>query len=282
MSPDSMVDALRAMIDKITHVEWLATAITIAIIVIIAFIATVVLSKMLRTLLDKGKGPLPSSSIFVNILRAVIWTLAACIILSSCFNVNVGALVAALGVTGIAVSLGFQSTLSNLIGGLQVSLTGLVKPGDHITVNNQTGVVRDVTWSHTALTNSSGENVVIPNSVITSTAIIHRLPPSRVSIPLHVTVIPEKGGMSQLAEDVENAVNEVLNGRYTMKKPAAVSFSSTSDNAIVGSLSFQVADSRDANEATDAAIRAMAPYVHMGEPSGSEGDEQQRKEQEKK
>lgn len=262
MNVDSIVDSLRNLLDQITHSEWLSTAVTIAIVVLVTLVVTKILSKMLRTMLNKGKGPLPSSSIFVNILRVTLWTVAVCIILSSCFNVNVGALLTALGVGGIAVSLGFQSTLSNLIGGLQVSLTGLVKPGDHIKVGTNDGVVRDVTWSHTSLINDDGEHIIIPNSVITSTAFTRRLPFTIVEIPLYITTVPEEGGLSRLAEDIETAANEALNERYKVKKAAEVSFSSTDDEGFVGTLEFHLTDSREADEATDVVIRVIAPFIH--------------------
>ncbi len=262
MNLDGIVDMLRKIIDKVTHSEWLSVALTILVVVAVTALVTNILSRILRTLLTKGKGPLPSSSIFVNILRVTTWTIAICVILSSCFNVNVGALVTALGVGGIAVSLGAQSLLSNLIGGLQVSLTGLVKPGDRIQVNNQSGTVRDVTWSHTSLDNANGEHVVIPNSVITSVALIHLLPANKVKIPLYVTTIPQQGGLTQLVHDAEEAVNKALDERFIMKKPATIMFSGNDRNAMIGTLAFEVADRRDANDATDLAMRIVAPYAH--------------------
>ncbi|MFR3452353.1 MAG: mechanosensitive ion channel domain-containing protein [Collinsella sp.] len=60
-------------------------------------------------------------------------------------------MVTGLGVVGIAVSLGFQDTLSNLIGGLTVSVSRTVEPGDNIRMgpSGVTGVVQDVTWRAT-------------------------------------------------------------------------------------------------------------------------------------
>lgn len=262
MDPDALVDSFRDTIDHITHIEWFSTAVTIVLVVVITAIVTMVLSRILRALLNRGKGPLPASSIFINILRGVMWTVAACIILSSCFGVNVGALVAALGVGGIAVSLAFQSTLSNLISGLQVSLTGLVKPGDHIQVNAMKGIVRDVTWGHTSLIDSDGQHIIIPNSVITSTAITHLLPVGREKVPLYVTGIPEQGGLGQLAQNIESAVNQALEAQFDLKKKATVTFNATDNESFVGSLTFQVADSRKATEAKDIAVRVAAPYIH--------------------
>lgn len=111
----------------------------IALVVATAIVARIA-SRALRHFLDRDSNPLPSSSIIINIARGVIWATGASIILDACFGVNANALVAALGVGGIAVSLGFQDTLSNLIGGLQVTFMGIVKPGDNIEVGAERGV----------------------------------------------------------------------------------------------------------------------------------------------
>ena len=74
--------------------------------------------------------------------------MGASVILDTIFNVNTSSIIAALGVGGIAVSLGFQDTLANLIGGLQVTFMGIVKPGDNIEVGSETGVVQDVSLLH--------------------------------------------------------------------------------------------------------------------------------------
>ena len=99
-----------------------------------------------------------------------MWITGVCIMLSTCFRVDVSAAITALGIGGIAISLGFQDTLSNLIGGLQVSLLRIIKPGDNIEVGSSTGVVKDITWRHTTIRNGAGEEVLIPNSIISKTA----------------------------------------------------------------------------------------------------------------
>lgn len=47
------------------------------------------------------------------------------VMLSTCFGIDVSAAITALGIGGIAISLGFQDTISNLIGGVQVSCCAL-------------------------------------------------------------------------------------------------------------------------------------------------------------
>ena len=89
-------------------------------------IAARVATRILKRYLNQESNPLPPSSIIINIARGVIWATggASASTPDACFGVNANALVAALGVGGIAVSLGFQDTLSNLIGGLAGDLHG--------------------------------------------------------------------------------------------------------------------------------------------------------------
>lgn len=125
--------------------RWVHNIIWAGILAIGTAVAAKVASKTLRHLLSRDDNPLPSSSIFINIARAVIWMIGGSFILDNCFGINANALVAALGVGGIAISLGFQDTLSNLIGGIQVTFMGIIKPGDNIEVGGVSGVVQDIT-----------------------------------------------------------------------------------------------------------------------------------------
>ena len=109
---------------------------TTAISAVVILAITAVVARLTRRFLGRvlainEERDLPSSSIFINIARGAVWITGVCIMLSTCFRVDVSAAITALGIGGIAISLGFQDTLSNLIGGLQVSLLRIIKPGDN-------------------------------------------------------------------------------------------------------------------------------------------------------
>lgn len=280
MNPDAIANELRKFFDRLTHIDWLGTIITCVIILAATALVSFLVTRFIRSIMGKGKIKLPQSTIFVNVARVAVWLIGVSIVLSSCFSINVGALFTALGIGGIAISLGFQDTLSNLIGGLQVSIAGLVKPGDHISVGTSSGVVRDVTWRHTSIVNGAGQTIVIPNSVINNQALIKLRPVTYVSLPLFVTTVPEQGGLDTVAADIENAADKAfLKGGIAMKKAAKVAFSGVGERSFQGSLSFTVADSRNTSAATDLALRAIAPYVHASffvesfEPDASAPDE---------
>ena len=218
-----MVVELRAFLDRVVQVEWLSVALTAAAVFIVTFVVARFAVKFLRHVLSRDSSPLPSSSIFVNIVRVVIWLIGASVVLSTCFGIDVSAAITALGIGGIAISLGFQDTLSNLIGGLQVSLTGLVEPGDNIEVGGERGIVQDVTWRHTTIENSVGERVVIPNSIINKTALVKLRPLSVVTIPVVVTV--DGGKLTETAESMRAAADKAASGVCALEKEARVLFS---------------------------------------------------------
>lgn len=163
-------------IGDVVQQDWYLTVLVAAIILVTTACVSHFLTKYLRKVLQKNARVLPSASIFVNIGRAFVWITGLCILLATCFNINVTAIIAALGIGGIAISLGLQDTLANLIGGLQLTLAKIILPGDYIKVGDCVGEVKDVTWRHTTLINDAGEETVIPNSVINKSALTQLRP----------------------------------------------------------------------------------------------------------
>ena len=181
MNLDAIIDTFKGWLDDLLHVDWLSTAITVTIALVITAVCAHIVTRLIKKLLHVDKNPLPASSIFVNIGRVTVWIIGICVILASCFDVNVGAAVTALGVGGIAVSLGFQSTLSNLISGLQIAISKLIVPGDHIKISGHEGTVTDMTWWNTTIETDQGNKVIVPNSIINTSALVKMAPESASS-----------------------------------------------------------------------------------------------------
>ena len=195
--------------DKFIHADWFNTLLGVVIICATTFVVARITVAFMRRVLNKTTL-LPSSSIFINLVRIIVWVIGICCVLSMCFNVNISAMVTGLGVVGIAVSLGFQDTLSNLIGGLTVSVSRTVEPGDNIRMgpSGVTGVVQDVTWRYTSIKDSSGTITNIPNSLMTSTAVCKLSPLNEISIPLVVTTNSER--LTATAHHIEDAAEKAV------------------------------------------------------------------------
>lgn len=220
MNLDQLTSDLRDAIQHYLPNEWASTAITVVLILLITAAVSAVLTTLIRRLLDNDNSLLPSSSIFVNLTRVAVWIISICIILSSCFNVDVSALITALGVGGIAVSLGFQSTLSNVISGLLISFSKLVEPGDYISVNSNEGLVHDVTWRHTSIITPEGEWILVPNSVINSNALTKLYPQNDIRID--IIIRPNGKSIDHRIKQITQAVDTAISKIAILKRPASV------------------------------------------------------------
>lgn len=138
--------------------------ILLAIVVLVASIVQRLVIRFVRRVLEAAE--VPSASIFLNILRAVIWSFALLFVLHPVFGIEPTGFVAALGVSSVALSFGLQDTVSNLVGGLSLMVTRVIVPGDVITVGGFTGRVTDINWRSTSVEARGGNTEVIPNSAL--------------------------------------------------------------------------------------------------------------------
>lgn len=148
---------------------WLDKGVTLVVAVIIALVIQRVVVRLMHRVLDASN--LPSASIFINIVRALIWAIALLSVMQPVFGVDPAGFVAALGVVSLAVSLGMQDTISNLVSGISLMVSKSVQPGDHVSVGGVAGEVTDVTWRSTTVRMRGGAEEVIPNSVLSKTAL---------------------------------------------------------------------------------------------------------------
>lgn len=252
------MDGFEQTITNITGGDFLGKIIAAIVVLVIVGAVSHVLVKWLRHIMQRDSNPIPQSSIFVNITRGIIWGVGICLVLDSCFNVNMSALIAALGVGGIALSLGFQDTLSNLIGGVQISFMRIVQPGDNIQVGNNKGVVQDVTWRHATIKNRNGETVVIPNSVISKNAVVHLPPPERISVPFMAL---SSNDLDSMAEQIVQIAHEIAAQYAEIVSEPNVLFTEVTAEGIMGKVLLEIDDAEQATPVSDAITRAIAPIV---------------------
>jgi MscS family membrane protein len=93
-------------------------------------------------------------------------TFALFLILLRQAGVNVSAMLAGLGIGGIALALAAQNTLADLFGGITIISRETIRVGDYCRVGDQTGTIEDIGLSSTRLRTLDRTVVSIPNSKI--------------------------------------------------------------------------------------------------------------------
>ena len=174
----------------------------VAVVIIAAVLAKVAAGSVRRVL---RRSNIPNASIFVNVILAVIWTLAFITVLEPVFGINPTTLWTALGIGGLAVSFGLKDTIANIVGGFGLMVGKVIQPGDIITIQGVTGTVKDVTWRHTVMTERSGSQMWIPNSVLNTVA-LEKITPSMESLVRIPFVVTMDSDLQQVSATVADAV----------------------------------------------------------------------------
>ena len=134
------------------------------------------------------------TSLAESATRLIVWILAGLTILAV-FGVPIGPLLASAGVAGLAVGLGAQTLIRDIIAGIFIVLEDQFHVGDVITVNAISGQVESLTLRYTVLRTLDGAYVVIPNGEI---RIVQNLSRDWARAVIDVAVTPE--------EDVDRVV----------------------------------------------------------------------------
>jgi small-conductance mechanosensitive channel len=93
----------------------------------------------------------------------LIWSVLSLLALDN-LGVNVTALVAGLGVGGVAVALAVQNILGDLLGSLSIVLDKPFVIGDFIVVDTYMGTVENIGLKTTRIRSLSGEQIILSNS----------------------------------------------------------------------------------------------------------------------
>lgn len=113
--------------------------------------------------LDTDRAAAGSLSIIGIIARMAIWTIVALLILENA-GVDVSALVAGLGIGGIAVALAMQNILGDLFASLSITFDRPFVLGDLLLVEGYAGRVEHIGLKSTRLRSANGEQIILSNA----------------------------------------------------------------------------------------------------------------------
>ncbi|MFI3324561.1 MAG: mechanosensitive ion channel family protein [Clostridia bacterium] len=145
----------------------LATVITLAIGYFVAKLG----EKPLRGVLSKSGIDDAATGFICSVVKVIVYILAIVMALGNL--VEITSLIAALGAAGLTASFALQGSLSNFVSGMQVIFSKPFKIGDFLQVGSYSGTVASITVLNTTLLTIDNKEIIIPNSTMTSDAIIN-------------------------------------------------------------------------------------------------------------
>jgi MscS family membrane protein len=124
-----------------------------------AFTSTAVLTKSMTVWLERAA-------------RIIIWIIGIGVIFDI-FGIQIGPLVAGLGLFSVAVALGAQDLFKNLISGLLIIGENRFQPGDRIEVSGQLhGIVEDIGFRSTLIRMFDTAPMLVPNKDLSDVMVI--------------------------------------------------------------------------------------------------------------
>jgi small-conductance mechanosensitive channel len=152
--PDRLYGAL-------SHAWFLVLAIQVAL-----WMDQGVVSWLRHVMLAPGSHKNPVTLVITGmILRAIVWSVMLLSILANA-GVNITALVASLGVGGIAIALAVQTILSDVFASLSIGFDKPFEIGDFVVFNDVAGTVEHIGLKTTRIRSLSGEQIVCGNAIL--------------------------------------------------------------------------------------------------------------------
>jgi small-conductance mechanosensitive channel len=158
----------------------LSNALRIIAILILAFIVTRVMARVLiglrvysvRMMLRSGgseyeleKRAETITNLTSKFVFILIWIIAALMILKE-MNFDVRPLLAGAGVAGVAIGFGAQNIIKDVLGGVFLMMENQIRVNDVATINGKTGLVEEINLRTTVLRGEDGAVHIFPNGVI--------------------------------------------------------------------------------------------------------------------
>jgi small-conductance mechanosensitive channel len=145
---------------------WVTILAIVATLIQIGFWTVAWLDVLLLSMKRQRWGDDPAATSTFNFVHyavnVAVWAVVLLLMLEN-LGVDISALVAGLGIGGIAVALAIQSILGDLFASLSILLDKPFVIGDYLAVDDLSGTVQSIGLNSTRLTSLTGEQLVFSN-----------------------------------------------------------------------------------------------------------------------
>jgi len=200
------VDLPDRLFSTVSHIWFFVIAIQIAI-----WLDQGVQSWMRHLLYAPGSNKNPVTMVILGmILRVIVWSMMLLSILAN-IGVDITALVASLGVGGIAIALGVQTVLSDVFASLSIGFDKPFEIGDFVVFNDVAGTIEHIGLKTTRIRSLSGEQIVCANAQLLQQTIHNykRMQTRRIVFTFGVALGTPPEKLRIIGDMVKTIINEV-------------------------------------------------------------------------
>jgi len=155
----------------------------------VSWTAATIVSRLIRAYSAEVSSAVPVTGLTQNVARIVVMIVGMLVVLNE-VGVEIAPMLTLLGVGGLAVGLALQDPLSNLFSGLVISLSGQLRVGDFVELEDgKAGHILDFDWRSTRIQLLPNNVVIVPNNRLAQSIVTnYHLPQQEMSVLVGVGV----------------------------------------------------------------------------------------------
>lgn len=168
LAQEEQPEDVTELLDHVGWFEWLVAV----MLIVVALVA----GRLVRRALSKGLSKTQVTPFAAIVLGKTVVYLSVVVGLYfslTILNLEVGPLLGALGLAGLAVAFAFQDILENFIAGVLMLMRRPIKVGDEMKSNGYQGIVTDMTLRAVSIDTFDGDRVYLPNAMVWKTPLVN-------------------------------------------------------------------------------------------------------------
>lgn len=235
------------------NIAWLITRLLDALI-----------QEYLVPLVEKTEGDLDDQilPLLRKSLKVAVWILAVVVGLNNA-GYDVGALIAGLGIGGLAFAMAAKDSVANLFGGLTIFVDKPFKINDRVKVEGFDGTISEIGIRTTRLRTLEGRIVTIPNSKFASNSIenVSSEPSRKVSMSLGLVydTTPD-----QIRKAIDT-LKEIVAAKEELEEKTVVWFGAFDDSALTVKLIYYIKSGMDIIQVqSDVNLLILEKFTELG------------------
>ena len=163
-----------------------------AVVSFLLLVLTVIVTRFVRRVLEEVMGSTAAVTdhqrqVTNRLSQVVIWTVSLVVVLGIWIE-DLGSLLVGAGFLGIVLGMAARQTLGTVLAGFVLMFARPFEIGDWIAVEDNEGVVTDISIVNTRIRSFDGEYIMIPNDVIASSMVTNRSRRGRLRLEVEVGV----------------------------------------------------------------------------------------------
>ncbi|RZH66618.1 mechanosensitive ion channel family protein [Natrinema altunense] len=187
-----------------------------AVFSFILFVLTVIVTRFVRRVIEEVMDSTAAVTehqrqVTNRLSQVLIWSVSLVVILGIWIE-DLGSLLVGAGFLGIVLGMAARQTLGTVLAGFVLMFARPFEIGDWIEIEDDEGIVTDISIVNTRVRSFDGEYIMIPNDVIASSMVTNRSKRGRLRLEVEVGVDygTDVERAADLAEDAVADIDEVL------------------------------------------------------------------------